>query len=209
MTLVSNEGLPPISALLSAIQAGGDDAIAAFIKRYEPQLRRVLRVTKLIRLLQSQIDSEDLVQSALNQVIADIQGQRVQFSDMAGLEGYLKKVGRNRLRDQIRRLKAAKRNQQQTVPGDAAGLANLVQSGPSPSRLAELREQVARVEACISPSELEVIKERVEGAGWPELAAARGLNPEALRKRIERIRQRIRQALAESTDSTAQTGQAP
>jgi hypothetical protein len=116
---------------------------------------------------------------------------------MAHLVGYLKTVGRNRLRGEIRRLRAAKRGHQRTIGGDVGGLVHVEQRGPSPSRIAELREQVAQVEACTSPSELEVIKERAEGAGWPELAAARGLNPEALRKRIERVRRRIRQALAQ------------
>jgi hypothetical protein len=50
-----------------------------------------------------------------------------------------------------------------------------------------------------------VIKEHADGAGWPELGAARGLNPEVLRKRIERVRRRIMQALAEpETDTIAE-----
>jgi hypothetical protein len=74
-----------------------------------------------------------------------------------------------------------------------------------PSRIAERREQVAQVEVYTSPSQLQVIKEHADGAGWPELGAARGLNPEALWKRIERVRRRIMQALAEpETDTIAE-----
>jgi RNA polymerase sigma factor (sigma-70 family) len=184
-----------LSELLSAIRAGDERAMTAFVDHYEPHLRRVLRVTRVIRLLQSQIDSQDLVQSVFTQVIADIRAERVQFSDGEALEAYLKKVGRNRLHDAIRRVRAAKRGQERIVQGGGMELAQLAQGGPSPSEMAEVREEVARVEACASPSELEVIRQRAEGVGWQELAARRGLDPEALRKRIERVRRRIREAL--------------
>jgi RNA polymerase sigma factor (sigma-70 family) len=201
---MSSDPLPPLSALISAIEAGDEHAIGVFIKHYEPQLRRVLRVTKVIRLLQSQMDSQDLVQSVFLQVIQDIQAQRVQFDDVRALEGYLNKVGRNRLHDHIRRLKAAKRDQQRTIGGEAGALAQVPGPGLSPSQIASLREQVAQVEACATPAELQLIKDRADGVGWQELAAACDVSPEALRKRIERVRQRIRQALAESgTDGTS------
>jgi RNA polymerase sigma factor (sigma-70 family) len=203
MSAALNDGLPSFSTLLSAIRAGDEDAIGVFVRHYEPQLRRVLRVTKVIRLLQSQIDSQGLVQSTFIQVIADIRAERVSFRDREHLEAYLKTVGRNRLRDAIRRIQAAKRDRQRTVGSHTGELAQLVQRGPSPSQVAELREQVARVEACTSPSELQLIKERIDGAGWQELAAARGLSAEALRKRIERVRRRIRQALSDPEQDTS------
>jgi RNA polymerase sigma factor (sigma-70 family) len=196
MTGFSNTPLPPLSELISSIRAGDELATAAFVNHFEPHLHRVLRVTKVIRFLQSQIDSQDLVQSVFARVIAEIRGERVQFSDMAGLEAYLKTVGRNRLRDEIRRLKAAKRDRARVKPG-AAAVQNLAQPGPTPTRVVEIREQLARVEACASPSELKLLNERADGISWQELAAARGINPDALRKRIERIRRRIREALGE------------
>jgi RNA polymerase sigma factor (sigma-70 family) len=195
MTAFSNAPLPPLSELLASIRAGDEHATAAFVNHFEPQLRRLLRVTRVIRLLQSQIDSQDLVQSVFARVIAEIRSERIQFSDIAAVEGYLKTVGRNRLRDEIRRLRAAKRDRARVKP--AAALEHLVQPGPTPSRLAEVREELARVEACASPSELKLLKDRADGAAWQELAAARGINPEALRKRIERVRRRIREALDE------------
>jgi RNA polymerase sigma factor (sigma-70 family) len=199
----SSDPLPPLIALVSAIQAGDEHAIGIFIKHYEPPLRRVLRVTKVIRLLQSQMDSQDVVQSVLFQVIQDIQAQRVRFEDMRDLECYLKKVGRNRLHDHIRRQKAAKRDRRRTIGGEAGALSQVARAGPSPSQIAEIREQVARVEACASPSELQLIKEHADGTGWKQLAEARDVSPEALRKRIERVRQRIRQTLAETGSETS------
>ena len=85
---------PPLDRVLAAIRAGDEQAIAAFIQRDEPMLRRVLRVTGVIRWLQSQLESQDLVQSVFIQVIEAIQVEGVQFSDEARLEGYLRTAGR-------------------------------------------------------------------------------------------------------------------
>jgi RNA polymerase sigma factor (sigma-70 family) len=203
----SNDQLLPLRELVSGIREGDEQAVGAFVAHYEPQLRRVLRVTRVIRLLQSQFDSQDLMQSVFMQVIADIRADHAKFSDESALVGYLSTVGRNRLRDHIRRVKATKRDRQKTVGDDVEALKKVAQSGPSPSQIVEVREQVARIEACASPSELKVIKERADGAGWQELASARGLNPEALRKRIERVRRRIREALGgPDADSTTAGG---
>lgn len=187
---------PPLPALLAAIRAGDESAAGAFIRRYEPLVRDVLRVRGVIRWLQSQMESQDLAQSVFIQVIEAIRGEGVQSRDEAGLEAYLKTVGRNRLRDHIRRLKAARRDRQRTLAGNAEALAQVAEAAPSPARVAEVREEVARVEGCADAADLEVIRARVEGADWQELAAERATTPEALRKRIERVRARIRQALA-------------
>ena len=160
-------------------------------------IRRVLRVTGVIRWLQSQLESQDLVQSVFMQAVAAIRNDGLQFRDEAALEGFLRTVGRNRLRDHVRRLKAARRDRQRTIAGSPEALAQLADGSPGPSRIAEGREEAARVEGCTTPSELKILRERAEGADWKELAAERGTTPEALRKRIERIRQRIREALAE------------
>ena len=61
----------------------------------------------------------------------------------------------------------------------------MAEAGPSPSRIAEVREQVARVADCTAAADLEVMRERADGTDWQELATARGTTPECFRKRIE------------------------
>ena len=193
----------PLDDVLAAIRAGDEDAVRTFVDHYEPRLRRVLRVTRVIRLLQSQIDSQDLVQSVFARVIADIRANRVEFAEWEGVEAYLNKVGRNRLHDAIRRVRSAKRDARRAAPGGVAMLTEVAHGGLSPSEIVAVREEVAKIEACASPSELEIIKDRAEGVGWQELAISRGIEPEALRKRIERVRRRIREALEKSESGGA------
>jgi RNA polymerase sigma factor (sigma-70 family) len=185
-----------LQALLAGVKAGDERAAAVFVHRYEPLLRLVLRVRGKIRWAQSQLESQDLAQSVFVQVIEAIRGG-VGFSDEAGLEGYLTSVGRNRLRDYIRRLKAAKRDRRRTITGGPAALAELPEAAPSPSEIVVLREQVARVEGCTAPAELEVLRAHADGAAWHDLAAAHNTSPEALRKRIDRVRARLRKTLGE------------
>jgi hypothetical protein len=107
----------------------------------------VQRVNNVIRFVQSRIDSHDLVQAVFVPIVADSRAQRLLLSDTPTTERYFKTVDRNRLRDHIRRLKAAKRDQQRAVGADAGALAHVTQTWSSPSEIADLRKQVARVEA--------------------------------------------------------------
>jgi RNA polymerase sigma factor (sigma-70 family) len=195
---VSDVATRELGSLLDGIRAGDERASVALVNRYEPMLRRVLRVTGVINWLQSQQDSQDLVQSVFMQVVSDLRQGKGEFSDEAKFEAYLRTLGRSRLRDQIRRLRAAKRNRARTMDGEAGNLSSVASSEPSPSRLVELQDQVAQVEACVPGEDFVLLQDRADGMGWDELASARGLSPDALRKRVERVRRRIRETLAAS-----------
>src|SRR5262249_11635864 len=108
--------------------------------------------------------------------------------------------GRNHLRDLIRRQRAQKRGGDR-VRSEDSGLVEQPGHDPTPSQVVAASEELARVEALAPASELEVLLERADGADWKALAEARGLNPETLRKRIERVRQRIRETLGKGDDS--------
>jgi RNA polymerase sigma factor (sigma-70 family) len=185
--------------LFDGVRRRDDAAVARFIDRYRPLLHRVVRVRGTLRRLQGLLESQDIVQSVFVQVIDEIAGGRV-FANEAALEGYLAAVGRNNLRDAIRRERARKRGGD-GVRSEGSGLVEQPGSDPTPSQVVAVREEIARVEAVAPASELEVLREKVDGADWKELAEARGLDPDALRKRIERVRQRIREALDGSESS--------
>lgn len=187
-----------LAPLLEGVRAGDEQAAAALVTRYGPMLRRVFRVTGRIRWLQSQRDSQDLVQSIFMQVIRDLRTGNGEFPDEARFEAYLRTVGRHQLCDQIRRGRAAKRGGPRTLDDGAESLSSLAAPGPSPSRLAELREAVAGVEACVPQADLALLQARMAGQPWEEIASSRGYSREAVRKRVERIRARIRATLAAS-----------
>jgi RNA polymerase sigma factor (sigma-70 family) len=186
---------PATHSLIAAIRAGDARAASTFVRRYEPMVRRLVRVRGAIRWLQGQLESQDLAQSVFVRVFAALRGGSVRFRDEARLAGFVKAVARNRLRDHVRRQKAARRDRQRTVGGEAAALGQLADPGPSPSQFAAVRELVACVEGSVLPADLDVLRERAAGTEWQDLAATRGTTPEALRLRIQRVRQQIRKTL--------------
>jgi RNA polymerase sigma factor (sigma-70 family) len=185
----------PLGGLIAAIQRGDENAAGELLQRCAPMLRRVLRVRGAIRWLQSQLESQDLVQSVFRRALQKIREQAVEFHDEAALERFLRTVGRNRLRDHLRRQRAAKRDRGRVVSGDPAALARLPATAAPPGRIAEAREQVARIAQLVAPADLQVLQGRADGSDWQELAEQRGTTAEALRKRIERIRRRLQENL--------------
>jgi hypothetical protein len=92
--------------------------------------------------------------------------------------------------------RCSSRDRQRSV-SEPAALAEKPESSPRPSDIASLREQVARVEGCTPAADLGVLRAHADGAPWQKLAAAPDTTPEALRKRIEHVRERIRKTLGE------------
>jgi RNA polymerase sigma factor (sigma-70 family) len=189
--------LPALDALIAGIRDGDEAAVCALVARYEPMLLRVLRVTGKLRWLQGQLESSDLVQSVFIRAVEDIRTGAVSFGDEARLEAYLKTIGRRRLLEIIRHARAKKRDRGRTVAGEAAALEQQSMKDPTPSEVISLREEVARVERLADPDDLDVIRAQRDGAAWQELAAERRTTAERLRKKIERVRQKLREALAD------------
>jgi RNA polymerase sigma factor (sigma-70 family) len=198
----------PLKELLQAIRAGRRDSARQFMARYGAPLREGVAVRGVVKRLQGRLDSEDLVQSVLLKAIEEIRAERVEFADEGALQSYLTTLGRNQLRDKLRRINAAKREGRRgQAPGTA--LESVRQPGPSPSAVASVKEEVARVEAVADPADLAMLRDRVNGAGWEELARQIGTTPEAVRKRLERVRRRIREALAAPSSASNSVGNQP
>jgi RNA polymerase sigma factor (sigma-70 family) len=189
----------PLNDLLQAIRSGDADAVRQFIARYGARWRERVAVRGVVKRLQGRLDSQDLMQSVLLKAVEAIQANRVQFADEEELHRYMITLGRNRLRDKLRRLNAAKREGQRRQAPPAA-LEAVRQSSPSPSAEAAVKEQVARVEAVADPAELGLLRDRANGASLEELARQIGTTADAVRKRLERIRTRIRETLASNSE---------
>jgi RNA polymerase sigma factor (sigma-70 family) len=186
-----------LEALIAGIRNRDEAAARTFVERYEPMLLRVLRVTGKLRWLQGQLESRDLVQSVLLRAVEDIRTGQAAFADEDKLAAYLNTIGRHRLQEIARGASAKKRDRHRTISGEAAGLEQQAKKDQTPSEVVSLREQVARVEGLADADDLEVIRAQRDGVPWQELAAERQTTAEKLRKRIERVRKKLREALEE------------
>ncbi len=77
-----------------------------------------------------------------------------------------------------------------------SGAANEVAAdGASPSQQAAGRELLVEFRKRLSPEEMDLADLRAQGREWGDIAAERGENPDALRKRLTRGLDRVAQQL--------------
>jgi DNA-directed RNA polymerase specialized sigma24 family protein len=184
--------------LLRRLRSGDEAATADFMRRYEPKIRRAIRVNAR---LQSHFDAEDVSQSVMKSFF--FRARLGQFEDLRTPEqvlGLLTAMARNKHLNKIKFFSRERRDasrerygQEQLVPDGAA----------SPSQEAALAELLGEVPKRLSEDERLLLKQRVEdGLEWDVIAAAPGASPEerkkrgwALRKKLERAIERVAREL--------------
>src|SRR5205823_466210 len=96
--------------------------------------------------------------------------------------------------DKAHHQRAGRRDHRREVPA-ADGLARLAGGEESPSELAAGKELLEEVNRRLSAEERELAEQRAHGRPWADLAAERGVSPDALRKQLTRALDRVRTEL--------------
>jgi RNA polymerase sigma factor (sigma-70 family) len=183
----------PFQELIGRVRAGEQDAAAELVRRYEPAIRRVVRLRLADARLRRAFDSMDVCQSVLASFF--VRAALGQY-DLGGPDQLLKLLGqmaRHKVIDQARRQRAARRDVARVEGGDLAGEA--ADAAPSPSAQVAGRELLEKVRTRLSPEELELADLRADGREWADIGAERGESPEALRKRLARGLDRVARQL--------------
>lgn len=178
------------AALVARVRAGDPDAAAEFVRRYEPEVRRVVRARLTDPAMRRELDTMDVAQSVLAAFFVRVGAGAFDLDSPGGLLALLTQMVRNRLRNHHRRVTAEKRDKGRQVAGSGIfdGVAG---AGPTPSRDAAARELLAEVRRRLSPDERHVAEQRQLGRNWAEIAAELGRNAEAVRKQFERAVARV------------------
>lgn len=171
--------------LLARVRAGDQDAMTELVRRYEPAVRRTVRVRLIDARLRRVLDSSDVCQSVMKSLLKPAALERYKLDTPDDLLKLLARMTRNKLVDQVRR---AKRPPEPPPPPP----------GPSPSKEAVFRELLALARERLSAEELRVWDMREAGLGWDEIAEQVGGTGEAVRKRMERAFDRVRKSLEPS-----------
>lgn len=188
--------------LLQRVRAGDPDAAVEVVRRYEPAIRRAVRVRLADDRLERLFDSMDICQSVLGSFFVRANLGQYELAESDDLLKLLVRMARNKLAEHARH-EAADCRDYRRVAGSGLDKVQAPAPDASPSQELELRELTARFRELLSPEEQELAAQRAQGQAWAELAAARGTTPEALRKQfnrtIERVSQRL--GLAEAGDA--------
>jgi DNA-directed RNA polymerase specialized sigma24 family protein len=170
--------------LIRRVRSGDADAAAAVVQRYEPEIRRAVRLRLTDPGLRRVLDSMDICQSVLaNFFVRAAAGQFV-LEQPDQLLRLLVVMARNKLRDQVSYHQAARRDQRRIEADPAAALDDAHANAPSPSAVLSARELLDAVRGALPPEERELADQRALGHDWNSIALERGERADTLRKRL-------------------------
>jgi RNA polymerase sigma-70 factor (ECF subfamily) len=180
------------STLLDRARSGQSDAATELVRRYEPELRRYVRVRLTDSRLRRFIDSVDICQSILGRFFVGFFVGKYELQSPGQLIALLLRMAKNEVRDQVRKQHAARRGGRDAQTPVLHELEALADSDISPSEQASNAERVQKVLQDLSAQERFLVERRMAGFGWAELAAELHTNAEVLRKRFTRALERLR-----------------
>lgn len=183
------------SELMHRIRRGDQEAARELVETYEPEIRRAARLRMTDVRMRRLVDSVDICQSVFGRFFSGADsGQPPDIQTPQQLMAFLTKMTRNRVIDEHRRNTAQKRAKSAMTPAEQS--VELIDQSPGPKTLTELKDELDKIRAKLTPEELQLLDQRNGGASWEEVAETSGQTPECVRKQLERALGRVRNQLA-------------
>jgi RNA polymerase sigma-70 factor (ECF subfamily) len=175
------------------VRAGDERAAAELVRRYEPAIRRAVRVRLHDTRLRRLIESVDICQSVFASFFVRCSLGQYDLDNADKLIRLLATMARNKVASQAKKEHAARRDQRRVHSG--AALAHCAAPGSNPSRQLAARELVHEARRRMTADELRLLDCRERGLGWAEIAAEVGGQPDAVRVRLARAVARVSREL--------------
>lgn len=181
-------------SLIARVRAGEQEAATELVRRYEPAIRRVVRLRLTDARLRRAFDSMDVCQSVLASFFVRAALGQYDLDSPDQLLKLLAQMARHKVTDQMRRERAGRRDLARREEGSRAE-ERIVAEGASPSQQVAGRELLVEFRKRLSDEERGLADLRADGREWVDIGAERGESPEALRKRLKRGLDRVAQQL--------------
>src|ERR1700722_4334888 len=133
------------------VRGGDADAAAEVVQRYEPEIRRAVRLRLTDPGLRRVLDSMDICQSVLANFFVRAAAGQFDLEQPDQLLRLLVVMARNKLRDQVSYHQAARRDQRRVEADPAIPLAEARAASASPSETLSARELLEAVRGALSP----------------------------------------------------------
>jgi RNA polymerase sigma-70 factor (ECF subfamily) len=182
---------------IGRIRAGDDQAARELVRRYEPVIRREVRVRLRDPRLYSRFDWTDICQSVLASFFARSAAGQYELEQPDQLLRLLVTMTRHKLAKQERRHRAGRRDYRRVEGRDPAELEGR-SATPSPSRLVAGRDLLEEFRRRLTAEERHLADLRAQGYDWGEIAGQLGGTPAARRKQLARALDRVEQQLQQS-----------
>ncbi len=182
-------------AIFARVRQGDEEAARELVNRYEPQIRRVVRIRLTEPGLRRQFESIDVCQSVLGDFFVRAALGQFELETPEQLVALLAQMARNKLIQYVRRERAQRRDQRRVAPApvDEQGLSD---GSETPSQIVSARELLEASRKLLSDEERYLIDQRAAGRGWDDLARELNATPDGLRMRLNRAVQRVTDRLA-------------
>lgn len=182
--------------LLRLARAGDEAALSALLEHLEPEVRQTVR-RQLPRLLRTQFDSMDFVQRVWTSVFADRDLDDTRFQRREHFLGYLNGVASNKVREEFRRRTRIKKyNIRREEPlivrrGDRDEIQEIPAHDPTPSQDLQRNDRLEQLLQGKKPKDAEVIRLRVQGLTFDQIAARTGVNERTARRVIDELKHQM------------------
>src|SRR5262249_10545549 len=152
------------------IRAGDDQAAQELVERYEPVIRRQVRVRLSDPRLSRRLDWTDVCQSVMASFFVRVAAGQFDLEHPDQLRRLLLVMARHKLAQQVRRHKAGRRDYRRSEAGGPEDLDLRRAADPSPSRLVVGRELLDEFRRRLTDEERQLADLRAEGLEWAEIA---------------------------------------
>jgi RNA polymerase sigma-70 factor (ECF subfamily) len=184
----------PYADLIHRVRRGDADAAEELWRRYEPLLRREVRLRLRDPRLRRLFDETDVCQSVMASFFVRAAAGQFDIDGPEKLQRLLLQMGRNKVTTHARRHSTQRRDfrREEGLPeeGDvAAGAA------PSPSQNVVWRDLLQRFRERLGEEERQLADLRAQGREWAEIAAELGGTPDGRRVQLKRAVTRVSREL--------------
>ena len=188
----TRDGESDIPAFLARIQSGDEDAARELLRRYEAEVRLVVR-RQLPRLLRSRFDSLDFLQSVWGSFFRRVRSGPAEFEDSRHLVAFLARAAKNKVIDEYRRAASRKQDVHREEPlwVDGGGRPRDVPAvTDSPSEVAQAREVFSRLRDLLPEDRRAVLELKAEGLSSRDIGERLGISERTVQRVLEDLRKR-------------------
>jgi RNA polymerase sigma-70 factor (ECF subfamily) len=182
------------AVFLRRIRAGDSEAAAELVRQYEAAIRLEVRMRLRNLRLRRVLDSMDVCQSVLASFFVRAAGGQYDLEDPRQLLKLLVVIARNKVAYQARKELAQRRDNRRVEAVDLREL-QVAADESTPSQQLASAELLHEFRRRLSDEERRLADLRVQGHGWPEVAAELGGTPQARRMQWTRAVERVTREL--------------
>lgn len=177
------------------IRTGDSSAAEELVRRYEPLIRREVRLHLEDQRLARLFDSMDICQSVLASFFIRTAAGQYDLNDPPQLFRLLVTMTRHKLASAARLHYRQRRDARRTSAAGHANAARSVASAGDPGEIVAGKELLVKFRECLTAEELQLAEWRNDGLSWAEIARRLGGTSDARRLQLSRAVDRVTRTL--------------